>query len=272
MAYCKVRQANIYYEDIGDGIPIVMIHGYSYDHRLMSGCMEPIFTERDKWRRIYIDLPGMGLTKKYNEINCSDEMLNAVLDFIQAVLPNQEYLIAGESYGGYLARGIIEKQKERILGAAFICPVIIPLNENRKVEKHIILKTDNEFIGSLSKEDLEDFSTNHVVLDEYNWLRYKNEILAGCKVANEEFLNKVKNNFEFSFKVDQSDFDKPSVFLLGRQDSSVGYKDTLNIINKYSRGTFAVLDTAGHDLQIEQPQIFNTLINEWLDRVEETYI
>ncbi|PFD94698.1 2-hydroxy-6-oxo-6-phenylhexa-2,4-dienoate hydrolase [Bacillus cereus] len=271
MPYCKVGQADIYYEDIGEGKPILMIHGYTPDHRLMSGCMEPIFTKREGWRRIYIDLPGMGVTKNYDEISCSDEMLNAVLDFIQAVLPDQEYIIAGESYGGYIARGLIEKQKERILGAAFICPVIIPLNENRAVEKHRILKADDKFIESLSKEELEHFKSNQVVLDEYNWLRYKNEIVEGCKIADEKFLNRVRNKYEFSFKVDQSNFDKPSVFLLGRQDSSVGYKDALNILHKYPRGTFAVLDTAGHNLQIEQPQLFNNLVNEWLDRIEEFY-
>lgn len=47
MPYCKVRQAEIYYEDLGEGIPIIMIHGYSLDHRLMSGCMEPVFEKRD---------------------------------------------------------------------------------------------------------------------------------------------------------------------------------------------------------------------------------
>ncbi|MEY8192149.1 alpha/beta fold hydrolase [Peribacillus simplex] len=269
MAYCKVRQAEIYYEDLGEGIPILMIHGYSPDHRLMSGCMEPIFTKRKGWRRIYIDLPGMGLTKEYNEISSSDEMLNAVLDFIQAVIPNQEYVIAGESYGGYIARGIIEKHQEQILGAAFICPLIIPLPENRTVEKHKIMRTDEKFIENLSKEELEDFKNNNIVLDEYTWLRYNKEILSGCKIGDERFLNKVKNKYGFSFKIDQSDFIKPSVFLLGRQDSSVGYKDALNIVNKYPRGTFAVLDIAGHNLQIEQPQLFSTLLNEWLDRIEE---
>ncbi|WP_177184527.1 alpha/beta fold hydrolase [Psychrobacillus sp. OK032] len=29
------------------------------------------------------------------------------------------------------------------------------------------------------------------------------------------------------------------------------------------------MDKAGHNLQIEQPQLFNTLVNEWLDRMEE---
>ncbi|YAR63947.1 alpha/beta hydrolase [Bacillus cytotoxicus] len=118
------------------------------------------------------------------------------------------------------------------------------------------MKTDAKFIESLSKEELEHFKSNQVVLDEYNWLRYKNEIVAGCKIADEKFLNRVRNKYEFSFKVDQSNFDKPSIFLLGRQDASVGYKDALNILHKYPRGTFAVLDTAGHNLQIEQPQLF----------------
>ncbi|WP_112181132.1 alpha/beta fold hydrolase [Paraliobacillus zengyii] len=268
MAYCKVHQADIFYEDLGKGKPVLMIHGYSPDHRLMSGCMEPIFKKKEGWRRIYIDLPGMGLTKNYHDICSSDEMLDTVLDFIETVIPNQEYLIVGESYGGYIARGIIEKQKERILGAAFICPLIIPSPENRLIEKHEVLKTDDKFLLNLSEEELKDFRNNQVVLNEYNWLRYNKEILSGIKIRDEEFLNKVKSKYEFSFKIDQSDFNNPSLFLLGRQDSSVGYKDALDIMNKYPRGTFTVLDTAGHNLQIDQPQIFDFLINEWLDRVE----
>ena len=38
MPYCKVKNANIYYEEIGAGIPIIMLHGFTPDHRLMSGC------------------------------------------------------------------------------------------------------------------------------------------------------------------------------------------------------------------------------------------
>jgi len=86
MGYCKVRQAEIYYKEIGEGKPILLIHGFTPDHRLMSGCMEPILTARDGYRRIYIDLPGMGRTKNYNGINSSDDMLDTLFDFIEAVL------------------------------------------------------------------------------------------------------------------------------------------------------------------------------------------
>lgn len=269
MAYCKVGQAEIYYEDIGEGTPILMIHGFTPDHRLMSGCMEPVFRNRDGWRRIYIDLPGMGLTKNYHEISSSDDMLHAVAEFIQEVIPTERYLIAGESYGGYIARGMIEKEKEQILGAAFICPVIVPDAESRTVGEHRILKRDAEFIEGLKKAELEEFQSISVKLDEYNWLRYNKEIVSGCQMADEEFLSKIKNNYGFSFEFDHGSFDRPSVFLLGRQDSVVGFQDALSVIDKFPRGTFAVMDIAGHNLQIEQPELFNTFITEWLDRVAE---
>jgi pimeloyl-ACP methyl ester carboxylesterase len=43
----------------------------------------------------------------------------------------------------------------------------------------------------------------------------------------------------------------------------------LQLLENFPRATFAVLDRAGHNLQIEQQLLFNSLINEWLDRVEE---
>ena len=76
----------------------------------------------------------------------------------------------------------------------------------------------------------------------------------------------------FSFDVDKlnNKFDKPTLILLGRQDNCVGYKDAWNILENFPRATFAVLDRAGHSLQIEQEELFNSLINEWLVRVNES--
>lgn len=44
----------------------------------------------------------------------------------------------------------------------------------------------------------------------------------------------------------------------------------MNIKRKldYPRVTFAVLDMAGHNLQIEQPDVFNSLVHNWLNRLE----
>lgn len=269
MAYCKVQQAEIFYEDIGEGTPIIMIHGFSPDHRLMSGCMEPVFEDRTGWRRIYLDLPGMGHSRQYDEITSADEMLNAVVEFIETIIPNQQYVVVGESYGGYIARGIIYKQAQQISGAAFICPVIKPFAKDRTVGQHQVVKMDEMFLQTLTQTELEDFRNNNVVLDESTWFRYNQEILRGIQIADKPFLEKVQKNYGFSFEVDQSVFTKPSLFLLGKQDNVVGYEDALELQNKYPRGTFAALDKAGHNLQIEQPQVFNALVGEWLERLED---
>lgn len=59
------------------------------------------------------------------------------------------------------------------------------------------------------------------------------------------------------------------MILTGRQDSLVGYRDAWQLLENYPRGTFAVLDRAGHNAHNEQHQLFNALLGEWLDRVQE---
>jgi len=79
----------IYYESIGAGLPIIMIHGWGPDHRLMKGCMEPLFSGRDGlFRRIYFDLPGLGKTKGNEWLSGTDRMLELVIGFIEGIIPN----------------------------------------------------------------------------------------------------------------------------------------------------------------------------------------
>jgi pimeloyl-ACP methyl ester carboxylesterase len=49
----------------------------------------------------------------------------------------------------------------------------------------------------------------------------------------------------------------------------VGHNDSLKILKDYPCAELAILDQAGHNLQIEQKRIFNNPVNEWLGRVEE---
>lgn len=103
---CKLDKITANYKICGEGRPILMLHGYYPDHRLMKGCMEPIFAHRSGWQRIYLDLPGMGKTKGESWIKNSDDILKIVVNFVENVIPNQHFSIVGESYGGYLAQGL----------------------------------------------------------------------------------------------------------------------------------------------------------------------
>lgn len=126
-----INGLTVHYVSIGEGFPILMLHGYKVDHRVMTGCMEPVFQETPGFRRVYIDLPGMGQTKRADWIKNADAMLDLILEFIERVMPGERLLVAGESYGGYLARGLVRKLGSRVAGLLLICPVIHPALEDR---------------------------------------------------------------------------------------------------------------------------------------------
>ncbi len=272
---CKVQDILINYEIIGEGKPVIIIHGSHVDHRLMKGCMEPIFNNSNKYKRIYLDLPGMGKTKAPKWLKTSDMMLAIILEFIETVIPNTDFLLVGESYGGYLSRGIIYKLSNRVEGLLLLCPVIISDFKKRSTPNHVILKEDKKLLSQLDPVEAKGFNKIQVVQSKQIWQRYKNEILTGVKLADNKFLEGLQEEgYAFSFEVDKMKeaFNKPMLMVLGRQDSIVGYKDAWNILDNFPRGTFAVLDKAGHNLQIEQPDVFNSLVKEWLARVDEESI
>jgi hypothetical protein len=49
----------------------------------------------------------------------------------------------------------------------------------------------------------------------------------------------------------------------------VPYKDVWPLIEQYPRATVALLDRAGHLAMIHQRTLFNALVSEWLNRVDE---
>ena len=269
---CKLKNLTLYYELYGNGYPILMIHGFMPDHRLMKGCMEPIFEHRDNYSRIYFDLPGMGKTQGPKWLKNTDQILEIVLEFIDKVIPNKKFIIASESYGSYLARGIISKRPDSSEGVLFICPLILPLPEQRELPKQFsAVVKDKKFISSLSPSDVEELGESLVIQKREVWERYKEEVLPGIKIANNDLVERIyPSSYSFSFEVDNvvKIYNKPTLFLLGRQDTTVGYRDAWKIIENYPKATFAILDQAGHNLQIEKESLFNSLVNEWLDRVE----
>lgn len=59
----------------GEGVPVLALHGWTVDHRLMLGCLEPLFAGRSGYRRLYPDLPGMGKSPAPPSVASSDDML-----------------------------------------------------------------------------------------------------------------------------------------------------------------------------------------------------
>jgi pimeloyl-ACP methyl ester carboxylesterase len=245
----------------------VLLHGFTPDHRLMTGCFEPVFATRPGWRRVYLDLPGMGRTTAPDHIRGTDDVFAVVREAVDLLVPGR-YAVAGESYGGYLARGLVAASPERASGLALVCPMVVAAHEDRDVPAHQVLVRD-AFAAALPRGT--DFDQIAVVQTEETYRRTQQEIVTGLEVADPAALERIGLGWAGTFRLrPQEPYGGPALVLTGRQDATTGYRDAWPLLEDYPRATFAVLDRAGHNAHIEQPQLFSALVHEWLDRVQES--
>src|SRR5207247_2314751 len=146
---CDLGDLTIFYETYGTGRPMVMLPGRPSDHHIMQRFMEPLFVQRDGWLRIYPDLPGTGLSPSADRLATHDSMLDAMLAFIDTVIPGQRFVLAGLSYGGYLARGVVYRRAASIDGVLLCAPQVKAEPEQAHLPPRTTLVEDPTLVAQL---------------------------------------------------------------------------------------------------------------------------
>jgi pimeloyl-ACP methyl ester carboxylesterase len=268
---CVLDNIKVHYEIFGEGRPILMLHGWPVDHNFLIRVFEPIFKDLEGWKRIYLDLPGMGKTSGAEWIKTQDDMLEVVLEFIDHVIMDDRFYIVGESYGAYLARGILQKRSASIDGLMILIPMIYANREQWTLPEHQILYENPEFYEELKSNNLEEFLVYVTDQNDQCVENLRSVAIPSIQMADYEFLNGIGFDTRFSFEINNvvPPFSKPTLIVVGRQDSVVGYRDAWDVIENFPRATFAVLDYAGHAIGFgERDTIFMALVNDWIDRLE----
>jgi pimeloyl-ACP methyl ester carboxylesterase len=278
---CNLRDITLNYEVRGEGRPLLLLHGFPTDHRAMVGMIEPIFAHRNGWKSIYLDLPGMGQSQGADWIVSSEDMIEVIIDFTDQVIHSERFSIAGQSYGGYLAQGLLYKRPELVDGLLLVVPSTKPNVDKTEygVPDPMILYDEPDSLADVQPEVLEqigDMLDLLVIRTPEIVQRTLNEIIAGVMIGDQEFLRRFRMSESYRFPFDVHElpqiFERPMLALCGRQDSVVGFPDVKKMLMSYARGSVVVLDRSGHNLPMEQEKLFHALVNEWLDRVEEAVL
>ena len=266
---CQVFGQPMHYETYGEGIPLVMLHGAPSSGSVMAAFMEPMFATRAGWKRIYLDMPGMGQTPAHPNLQNIDGMLEAVLECIQQVIPGQHFALAGWSFGGYVARGVLYRRTELVDGLVLIVPGIFHDQRRTAPPPHVILVPNPTLTSTLDADERQFFDSVGVIQSSEAW-EFCKVFRRDAALADEGFLSRMSGAFAVDPDALPEPFKRPSLFIMGKQDRITGYADSWQIYDNYPRGTFVVLDRAGHVAYIEQSHLVKALVHEWLDRVEES--
>jgi pimeloyl-ACP methyl ester carboxylesterase len=266
----------LFAHEIGEGFPVLIVHGWEMNGKVEELDFEPIFTKASGFRRIYVDLPGMGTTPA-NGVKDLDDMYLRLVQFIDARLGKSKFLLAGSSCGGYLARVLAQRYLEQVDGLLLRVPLIEPIDSLRDLDAFQPLVPNDQLMSSMPSED--KTLLGNVLIQTPAYIKslkgkYAKAILPALEAADKEVLDPIRadpRRYQITLATHNkhSKLLAPTLILCGRQDGTVGYRDSLRLLELYPRSTYVVLDRGTHGLPIDENGVFEALVRDWLTRVAE---
>lgn len=115
---------------LGAGRPLVVLPSYTTDAAVSALAFEPALGLSPAPRRVYVDLPGCG---RSTERPADSEGVLAEVELVvaaEAERAGRAALLAGWSYGAYLA-GLARRRPDLVAGLLLVCPGVRALPSDR---------------------------------------------------------------------------------------------------------------------------------------------
>ncbi|KAF2713292.1 alpha/beta-hydrolase [Pleomassaria siparia CBS 279.74] len=262
--------------EIGEGLPVLVVHGWEMNGKVEERDFEPVFTKAPGFRRIYVDLPGMGTTPA-NNVKDLDDIYLRLVQFIDTRIGKSKFLLVGSSCGGYLARALAQRYIKQVDGLLLRVPLVEPNDTLRDVDTFQPLVLNEQLMSSIPNEDKALLGDVHIQTPAYIKslkAKYQEIYLPALKAADKEALDPIRadpRRYQISLASDNEHpkLFAPTLIICGRQDEVVGYRDSLRLLELYPRSTYVVLDRGRHSLPVDENGIFEALVRDWLTRVDE---
>jgi pimeloyl-ACP methyl ester carboxylesterase len=248
------------YDDLGRGTPVVCLPPFSLDRSVMAAALEPVLGRRPGLRRIYVDLPGHGESPAGPAT--TEHVLAAVSAFVQEHLAGAPTLLAGWSYGGYIAGALSRRQPAAVAGLLLICAGV--RNEDRDLPGPPAERAPEHWLDGVPA----DLRTHLATAIGYRTAQTATRVasvLAGSLPGDEGYRQRLRGD-GFGLADEGTAYPGPGCVITGRQDRVVGFADQFRCLGAYPSASFVLLAGAGHYLPLEQPAEFGSLVEAWLDR------
>jgi pimeloyl-ACP methyl ester carboxylesterase len=263
----RIGDVMVNYVEHGDGMPLIALHGAGVDHReleeALEAAVEAAVEAQGPWsgvRRIYVDLPGMGLSTA-DGLSSNAEVVGLLAAFLGEVAGGPA-LVLGHSYGAYLARGLVAQHPDAVAGLALLCPIG---EGSGSLPAHRAVRTEASAYDELPAALRDGFDEYFVVRTAETARRYLERTVPGIALVDQEALERVFGGWELDLS--GSAYTGPTLIVAGRDDAIAGYASAVELVETYPHSTLAVVDGAGHALMHERPEVLGALLAEWLQRL-----
>ncbi|MDN6202387.1 MAG: alpha/beta hydrolase [Micrococcaceae bacterium] len=251
-----------------------MIHGNGVDHRLLLP-LDPCLADAGAWERIYLDLPGFGGTPALEEPGGLPEIADWLQETIGELVGDRKFAVLGHSLGGVLAAHLAITFGDQMSGMALLAPVVHPRPRDRTVPEKRVLHRDQKFLGLLDPQDARDFEGMAILHTAEAWAAFRDAALPGIRAANARAVMQLSRRYHLAPEAGPGSRAAATVsprtlILAGRHDHVVGFADQEDLLLRYPQATYVVLEDAGHNIHLDQPERVASFLRAWARALHES--
>ena len=249
---------DIYVDDLGEGFPFVLVHGYWGSSEMWT--LQKEFFSR-YYRVITPALPGFGESHNVKSLNSINKMAKKIISVLDQKKIDKFHLI-GHSMGGMIAQEITKLIGDRV--NKLICFATgsigdIPGRFETMDETREKLKKEGTQL-SFSRVPLKWFVKGD---KDKNYFLCENAVKNVSLEAADNALLAMKN---WRGKENLKNIKNDTLIIWGDKDTSYNFDqvDTLNKNIKNSR--LEIFKDCAHNVHLEQPDQFNNLVKEFISK------
>lgn len=257
----EVNQIKVSYNDVGIGkIPVVFLHGFPFNKSMWDYQLE---TFKETHRFISVDFRSFGQSENDGSHLSMDLLADDLIQFLNA-LKLKQVIICGLSMGGFVALNAIDRYADRF-AALILCNTQCAADTMKQREKR------TETILEIEKNGIKNFESNflNAVFHDDTYSNNKDlvkkissDILANSPEVIIEGLKALANRNETCSILNK--IKVPTLIIVGRTDEITPLPQSEMMQEQIEDATLKVIENAGHLSNLEQADVFNAELLEFL--------
>jgi len=258
----KLNDFRMEYNDVGMGLPLLLIHGYPLNRTLWDPQIQGLQNEA---RILAPDLRGFGGSDPMQGAYSMDLLAQDCFEFLNNIGVKQPVVVGGLSMGGYIAFAFYRLFPDRVAALLLSSTRAAPDSEEAKSGRQKSVELAMERGASAVVELMlpkmmspKTYSEQPALVDIVQKMMVSSSVegIVGSLLGMQARPDSTPT---------LALIDKPTLVLHGADDQLIPVKDAQTLQAAIKNSRLEVLPDAGHLLNLEQPERFNQAVASFIN-------
>jgi 3-oxoadipate enol-lactonase len=262
--HARLRDFTMGYDERGSGVPVILIHGYPLNRKMWEPQLDAL---SDIARLITPDLRGHGESELLPGLNTMDEMAKDIKELIESLDIKEPVIVGGLSMGGYVSFAFYRNYPETVKGMI--------LAATRATADTIDTKVSREEAAAIAQERGSEAITEMQLPKMLAPLTQKTKpeiVELARSIMLETPVQTIVGDLRGMLNRQDSsptlkDIKCPVLILHGADDQLIPSEE-INLMQTGIKNAISkAVPDAGHLLNLEQPDLFNQAVREFITSI-----